>query len=130
MPKFFISYRRDDAAYATSIVQERLAQHFGQGSVFLDVDNIRIGDDFRQRLREAVSECDVLLCMMGDKWLGVVFEEGPKKGTRRLDDTGDFVRIEIEAGAAHRRFEIALSTWQRFGEPGTFRVGDCYDLGS
>ncbi|HUT90443.1 MAG TPA: SUMF1/EgtB/PvdO family nonheme iron enzyme [Thermoguttaceae bacterium] len=105
MAKIFLSYRRDDAAYATSIVQEKLAEHFGSESVFLDVDNIRIGDDFRERLREAVSQCDVLLAMISDKWLDAAYEAGPKKGTRRLDDPGDFVRIEIEA-ALQRRIPV------------------------
>jgi len=105
MAKIFLSYRRDDAAYATSIVQEKLAEHFGSESVFLDIDNIRIGDDFRERLHEAVSQCDVLLAMISDKWLDAAYEAGPKKGTRRLDDPGDFVRIEIEA-ALQRRIPV------------------------
>jgi len=105
MARIFLSYRRDDAAYATSIVQEKLAEHFGSESVFLDIDNIRIGDDFRERLQEAVSQCDVLLAMISDNWLDAAYEAGPKKGTRRLDDPGDFVRIEIEA-ALQRRIPV------------------------
>lgn len=87
----FVSYRRDDASDVTGRICDRLIQHFGKAFVFKDVDNIPLGIDFRKHLGDAVGRCDVLLAVIGKRWLtGDV-------GQRRIDDIGDFVRIEIEA---------------------------------
>jgi len=97
MPKIFISYRRYDSADATGRLYDRLKAHFGSESVFYDVDTIPIGVDFRKHLGEQVGKCDVFLAIIGDNWLSNCYEDGPKKGQRRLDDPVDWVRIEIEA---------------------------------
>ena len=59
--------------------------------VFMDVDSIPLGEDFVELLRTAVSQCDVLLALIGQKWIDAQNEQG----LRRLDDPMDFVRIEI-----------------------------------
>lgn len=87
----FISYRRDDASDVTGRIYDRLIQHFGKPFVFKDVDSIPLGIDFRKHLGDSVGRCDVLLAVIGKRWLiGNV-------GQRRIDDVGDFVRAEIEA---------------------------------
>jgi hypothetical protein len=91
--KIFISYRRDDSADVTGRIYDRLVQHFGENRVFKDVDSIPIGVDFRKYLRSLVDECDTMLAIVGDDWLML----RDSLGRRRLDDPGDFVRIEIEA---------------------------------
>jgi len=91
MPKIFISYRRQDSSYETTMIYEFLRPKFGRENVFMDVDTIPAGVDFRQYLHEAVSGCDVLLAVIGEQWLV------DRQGNRRLDDPRDFVRIEIEA---------------------------------
>ena len=96
MARIFISYRRDDSAYVASMVRESLEDAFGPGTVFMDVDNIPLGVDFRTTLADAVSTCDVLVALSGEKWTGDV----GSGGKRRLDDAQDFVRIEIEAALA------------------------------
>jgi hypothetical protein len=93
MPKLFISYRRDDSIGVAGRIYDRLAAHFGRDAVFMDVDAIPFGVDFRQYLNDAVSRCDVLLAVVGEAWLGIC-----QTGRRRLDDPKDFVRIEVEAG--------------------------------
>jgi hypothetical protein len=92
MPKIFISYRRDDSAVVAGRIFDRLQAHFGRSSVFMDVDSIPYGTDFRERLTDAVNQCAVLLAIIGGDWLK---EEAD--GRRRLDDSNDFVRIEIKA---------------------------------
>ena len=87
----FISYRRQDSSDVTGRIYDRLIQHFGKPSVFKDVDSIPLGADFRKHLDDSVARCDVLLTVIGRQWL--VGDDGQ----RRLDDLGDFVRIEIEA---------------------------------
>jgi formylglycine-generating enzyme required for sulfatase activity len=96
MPKIFISYRRDDAAYPAHSIYETLVARFGEESIFFDVDTIPIGMDFHGVLNDAVSQCDVLLAIIGDQWLTLQDENGQ----RRLDKEDDFVRVEIEAALA------------------------------
>src|SRR5436305_2110625 len=92
MAKLFISYRRDDSIGITGRIYDRLQAHFGPRSIFMDVDSIPLGVDFRQHLNEAVSQCDALIAIIGERWLEIRLH-----GLRRLDDPSDFVRIEIEA---------------------------------
>ena len=89
----FISYRRGDSADITGRIYDRLVQHFGKDFIFKDVDSIPLGIDFRQHLDRAVGQCRVLLAIIGRGWL----EAKTEAGGRRLDDTRDHLRIEIEA---------------------------------
>jgi TIR domain len=91
--RIFISYRREESAYPAGWLFDRLVQHFGRGQVFKDLDSIQLGDDFVEVITAAVASCDVLLALIGDRWLTLT---GPD-GRRRLDDPDDFVRLEIEA---------------------------------
>ncbi len=100
MSKFFISYRRNDSADVSGRLHEKLVGHFGPGSVFMDIDAMLLGRDFRKQIADAVNQCDVLLAVIGDHWLDATHQDGPKKGTRRLDDPEDWVRIEIAAALA------------------------------
>jgi hypothetical protein len=59
----------------------------------MDVDSIGLGRDFRQVLQERLATCDVMLALIGRDWL----DGKDKSGLRRLDNSGDFVRIEIAA---------------------------------
>ena len=92
MPKIFISYRRVDSAAIAGRLFDRLQAHFGHGAVFIDVDSIPFGVDFRTHLADAVSKCDALLAIIGDKWA-----DADQDGHARLSDPKDFVCIEIEA---------------------------------
>ncbi len=97
MPKIFISYRRDDSEDVTGRIHDHLKRHFGDEAVFMDIDSIPLGVDFRQHVQKAVGQCNILLAVIGDRWLEISHQEGPKAGQRRLDDQGDFVRIEVQA---------------------------------
>src|SRR5829696_2112441 len=91
--RIFISYRREETAYPAGWLYDRLAERFGSGQVFKDVDSIQLGDDFVEVITRAVGSCDVLLALIGDQWLTITDQHG----RRRLDDPDDFVRLEIEA---------------------------------
>jgi hypothetical protein len=91
--RIFMSYRREDTAYAAGWLYDRLEDTFTEGQVFKDIDSIQLGDDFVEAITGAVQSCDVLLALIGNSWLTVTDE----KGRRRLDDPDDFVRLEIEA---------------------------------
>lgn len=101
MRKIFISYRRYDSEDVTGRIYDRLVTDFGRQSVFKDVDSIPIGVDFREYLDEQVTECHVLLAVIGKDWL---MRRGAE-GKSVLDDPRDFVRIEIEC-ALKRRIPI------------------------
>lgn len=92
-PRIFISYRRSDSADVTGRIGDRLVQRFGREATFKDVDSIPLGIDFRHHLDSVVGQCDVLLAVIGDDWLGVTNTDGQ----RRLDDPHDYVRYEIES---------------------------------
>lgn len=91
--RIFISYRREETAYPTGWLYERLASRYGNEQVFKDVDSIALGDDFVEVITRAVGSCDVLLALIGEDWLTL----SDQNGRRRLDDPDDFVRLEIEA---------------------------------
>ncbi len=91
--QIFISYRRDDAAYVTGHINDRLCDEFGAESIFTDVDNIALGVDFRSVLDDKVGQCQILLAVIGDHWLTAKNHEGDL----RLQNPADFVRIEIES---------------------------------
>jgi hypothetical protein len=90
--KVFISYRRRDAHYIADRIYDWLEREFGADNVFKDVDAIPLGRDFRRFLQDAVTRCDVLLVVIGPRWLS----ETDAAGQRRVDDPEDWVRIEIE----------------------------------
>lgn len=90
--KIFISYRREDSAGETGRIYDRLVSHFGKEAVFKDVDDIPIGFDFRDTLHDALSNCSLMIIIIGKTWL----ESIDTQGKRRIDDPNDFVRIELE----------------------------------
>src|SRR5271166_4950558 len=95
--QIFISYRRDDnPAWARSLY-DRLTQRFGENQVFRDVDGIPLGKDFLKEIERRVGECDVLIAVIGERWLTSTDQQGGK----RLENPKDFVRMEI--GTALRR---------------------------
>src|SRR6476659_8587509 len=91
--RIFISYRREDSAFPAGWLYDRLCARFGRDYVFKDVDSIDPGDDFLRVVEDAVGSCQVLLALIGDRWLDIT----NGTGHRRLDDPNDFVRLEIEA---------------------------------
>ncbi|MFT5166142.1 MAG: hypothetical protein ACI8P3_001373 [Saprospiraceae bacterium] len=111
MSQIFISYRREDSPEAAGRIYDRLKSHFGEKQVFFDIDSIPPGIDFRQFISESVSKCDVLLVIIGDRWLAK-----DNNGVSRLEDPSDFVRIEIEA-ALKRRIPVIPVPVGRAKEP-------------
>lgn len=91
--RIFISYRRADSAGYAGRIYDRLTAHFGEDTVFMDVDTIEAGLDFVEVLQNAVQSCDVLVALIGRSWLNIKDEAGK----RRLDSPEDFVRVEIAA---------------------------------
>lgn len=59
----------------------------------MDVDSIGLGADFVKTIEETVGSCDVLIAVIGSRWLTCT----DAQGSRRLDNPEDFVRTEIAA---------------------------------
>src|SRR5690349_3104921 len=92
--RVFLSYRREDVPDATDRLATALAQRLGENQVFLDVDSIEIGAEFATVVGDWIERCDVVLAVIGRSWVSATDDEG----RRRLDNPGDYVRLEIEAG--------------------------------
>src|SRR5580693_7945944 len=92
----FVSYRRQESSHLAGRLSDRLADRFGEGKVFIDVDTIEPGVDFAEEINRAVAACKVLVAVIGPSWLTMADEQG----RRRLDDPDDIVRLEIEAALA------------------------------
>jgi hypothetical protein len=93
MSTIFVSYRRDDSSGHAGRLYDRLADRFGKDKLFRDIDHISYGEDFVEALDEAVGSCKALIAVIGPTWLTAK----DKRGRRRLDNSHDFVRIEIES---------------------------------
>jgi hypothetical protein len=98
--QIFISYRRDDASHLTGRLSDRLAAHFPKNPIFIDVD-MEPGIDFVEAIEQSVGYCDVLIAVIGNRWL--ISSEA--EGSRRLDNPDDFVRLEI-ATALKRNIRV------------------------
>ena len=90
---FFISYRRDDTRWPANSLRAALAERFGPASVFMDTATINPGQEWPTRIEQAMRGASVVLVLIGQRWL-----ERDSSGRRRLDDPGDWVRLEVEAG--------------------------------
>jgi TIR domain len=93
MGAVFISYRRGDSEGQARALSIELGELIGKDSVFMDVDSIALGRDFRQVLQERLQACDIMLALIGPGWL----DAKDPAGNRRLDSPTDFVRQEISA---------------------------------
>src|SRR4051794_332108 len=89
--QIFISYRRNDTAGFAGRLYDRLHGRLPQSKIFMDVDAIDPGIDFVEAIEQSVGSCDVLIAVIGKRWLTSSDEEG----RRRLDNPEDFVRAEI-----------------------------------
>jgi predicted ATPase len=94
LARVLISYRRSDSAGVVGRIYDRLVARYGAESVFLDVDKIPFGVDFREHVRERLAGADVVVAIVGSNWLGT------NDGHVRIHDDDDPVRMEIEAALA------------------------------
>ncbi len=101
MSGVFISYRREDSSGYAGRLFDILSANFGRENTYMDLDTIKGGDDFEAVIEEKISRCDVLLAVIGERWLTIT----GVNGGRRLDMAGDFVRLEI-AKALERKVRV------------------------
>lgn len=95
MTRITLSYRREDSLDITGRIFDRLVSRYGRETVYRDIDNIPPGLDFRDHIRTNIEGSDVLMVVVGPRWLG-----GERHGQPRIRSETDYVRIEVEAALA------------------------------
>jgi hypothetical protein len=86
-PKVFISYRRDEPGNYAGQIYRWASDCFGAENVFIDVVTLGPGGDWAKEITTAVSECRVLLVVIGPQWVALA---QPEQGEE------DFVELEVE----------------------------------
>jgi hypothetical protein len=100
-PCIFLNYRRDDTAgYAGRLAVDLRAGLEGDRRIIMDVDTFGPGDIFAESIDKALFDCDAFITLIGRHWL-----EADSTGRRRIDDTQDWVRIEL-AVALSRKIRV------------------------
>jgi hypothetical protein len=99
--RIFISYRREDSAGSAGRLHDSLVKQFGSEHVFRDVADIYAGDDFRQAIEREIGLSDVVLVLIGPRWLGARDD----KQRPRLEDPQDLLRLEV-ASALTRQTRV------------------------
>jgi TIR domain len=112
VPGIFISYRREDAPGHAGRIYDEMTRRFGVDPVFMDLD-IEPGVDFVEQINDAVGSCRVLITVIGPRWIGI--EDA--HGERRIDDPGDFIRLEVEAALARSEVRVIPVLVQRARMP-------------
>ena len=86
MTEIFISYRRDDVPGQVGRLYGRLADHYGDDCVFMDVESLIPGQRFEKVILERIAEAKVMLVVMGTGWQAV----------RPRPDGEDLFQVEVE----------------------------------
>jgi len=88
--KIFLNYRRGDDPGFTQALYQRLEEEFTAERLFMDVEgHIKPGDDFVDVLSSQVVGSDIVLVLIGRRWIELMAE--------RTSQREDFVAIEIKA---------------------------------
>jgi pterin-4a-carbinolamine dehydratase len=103
-PHLFINYRRDDTQWIARALYRHLSEGFGAHRVFMDRVEIRGGDQWRQKIDDALQRSTVVLAIIGRQWLTLTDEYR----RLRIDREDDWIRSEIRFALNHRRRLIPL----------------------
>jgi CHASE2 domain-containing sensor protein len=94
----FISYRRDDNGMTVAVLKKALSDRPDIANVFRDIDNIDYGDDFVAVIDKAIDAANVVLVIIGPRWLEML--------SARLG-SADWVRHEVVAALRLRATGLA-----------------------
>jgi hypothetical protein len=95
--RVFISYRRAGSEHLAGRLRDSLAREFGEEKVFLDVYSIGFGEDFRDTIRNSMTQVDALIVLIS-----------PDFDTARLHDEADTVRTEIREAFQQHKFVVPV----------------------
>jgi len=84
MANIIISYRRSDSAAIAGRIRDRLAEYYGADAVFMDIDSIPFGIDFRQQIQEVVTKKHIMFVQAARR-CRCARGAGPEKPQRSRD---------------------------------------------
>ena len=93
--KIFISYRRDDVPGDARELRNGLTARFGRANVFMDIEDLLPGEIFDEKLEATFGTCDVLIAVIGPRWL-------EQLKARAAGGGPDYVRQEIAWALARK----------------------------
>lgn len=97
----FISYRRADSAAYTGRLYDYLTDHFHRDRIFIDLDDISVGEKFPEVLDKALTTSSAMIVMIGPNWAS----SKDQHGKPRLMNADDWVRREL-ATALRRNIRV------------------------
>lgn len=100
----FTSYRRADSASFTGRIRDFFEYHHADIPMFFDVNSIEPGRNYDEVINERLAMSEVVLAVIGDKWLNTL----DAYGRRRLDDQEDTVRRELSSALAMKLHVIPI----------------------
>jgi hypothetical protein len=115
--KVFISYRRDDDPAFAARVRDGLARKFGNANLFIDVDDLFAGQRFDKELAKALTRCDVLIAVIGERWVELL-------KAKTTNGVRDHVREEIAAALQRRIVVIPVRVGREGQLPPLPQAGD------
>lgn len=95
--KVFVNYRTNDEASTALLVSQHLSGRIGERNVFLDTRSIEPGTLFDDVLLRSVWRSDVMVSIMGVKWL-----DFPGRTGRAIDDPDDWIHRELFEALTHQ----------------------------
>ena len=123
MQGIFVSYRRQDSQSAAGRLSDHLKEHLDGVPIFRDVETIEPGVDFVDAIERALKSCGVLLAVIGPRWI----DAQDSNGNRRLDDAGDFTRLEIATALKRGDVRVIPVLVEGAEMPSTDRLPDDLD---
>ncbi|MGH3912640.1 MAG: toll/interleukin-1 receptor domain-containing protein [Pseudonocardiaceae bacterium] len=97
MPDIFINYRTGDEEGSATAIDQELSRRFGSDQVFRASKSIALGEDYLHQLPAAVRRSEVLLAVIGSRWLTA----RDQRGRKCLDNENDWIRKEILEAFEH-----------------------------
>jgi hypothetical protein len=90
--RVFISYRRRDAPGQAQLLWRYFVDRYKSKNVFFDNEGISVGAKFSAEIEQKVRECDVLVAVIGPRWIELIKENA-------IEEV-DHVRMEIALALA------------------------------
>jgi hypothetical protein len=80
----FLCYRREDSRHQAGRLADALASRFGDRSVFMDVDHLRIGN-WRKQIDQSLEDCAAVIVVIGPQWLATLKQRSASEDQVRYE---------------------------------------------
>jgi WD40 repeat protein/serine/threonine protein kinase len=95
MSSLFLSYRRADSPGTVKYLFDRLKSRLPRWTLFYDHKVLLPGEVLSERLRYEVTSAEVVLCVIGPRWLDLLKE---RRDRPEIDHVREEVRLALSAG--------------------------------